>query len=554
MSTSVDNRVVQMQFDNAQFEAGISQSLQTLERLDKALDSLESSGGFSGLSQSISDIGNNLEYAFSFKGVAALTTFKNVATDLYNFFKGTFSSLVSDYMPLDMISQMISGGRNRAQNIEQAKFQLKGLKVAWEEVSEDINYAVDKTAYGLDAAAKAASQLVASGVEYGQVFGKTGNSPMAKALRGISGLAAMTNSTYEDISQLFTTIAGKGRMQAEELNRFAYRGVNMAATMAKEFNIVNGFIKGEEAEKHLAKYTEETKKSIKELTKGYAITEADIRDLASKGGISFAMFSEASNAAFGEHATAANETYAGSLSNVRAALSRIGADFYQQHLEGMTKVFNSLRLAINAFRTSLQPAIAQLNRLDQAITGGMAKMFGSKGFGKITNAFAISADRILNIINQIRNAFEYTFEVGAGKGFFEEISNRVSSFAKTLSSIQLSARTLSSIYGIFNGIISAIKIFIDVLSTAFYIFQPWLNVLNGLAGVILRIFGGIGNLITSLNNKLSESKGLKVFVELLRMFSEEIAGGVTNALIHIISYLWTFLDILISLSFNITVI
>ena len=46
MSTVIDNRIVEMEFDNAQFEKGIKTSLQSLEdlkkglELDKAVDSL----------------------------------------------------------------------------------------------------------------------------------------------------------------------------------------------------------------------------------------------------------------------------------------------------------------------------------------------------------------------------------------------------------------------------------------------------------------------------------------------------------------------------------
>ena len=36
MSTSIDQRIVEMQFDNGQFERGAKQSIETLDKLDKA--------------------------------------------------------------------------------------------------------------------------------------------------------------------------------------------------------------------------------------------------------------------------------------------------------------------------------------------------------------------------------------------------------------------------------------------------------------------------------------------------------------------------------------
>ena len=37
MSSSIDQRIVEMQFDNAQFEKGISTSLKSLDNLEKGL-------------------------------------------------------------------------------------------------------------------------------------------------------------------------------------------------------------------------------------------------------------------------------------------------------------------------------------------------------------------------------------------------------------------------------------------------------------------------------------------------------------------------------------
>ena len=536
MSTSIDNRVVQMQFDNDQFEAGISQSLQTLERLDKALDSLENSGGFGGLAKSINEIGTNLDEAFSFRGVAAITTFKNVATDLYNFIKGTFTGMMNNLIPVNFVDQVMTGGFSRAQNIEQAKFQLNGLGVAWEDLAKDINYAVDQTAYGLDAAARAASQLVASGVQYGETFGATGNSPMAKALRGISGLAAMTNSSYEDISQLFTTIAGKGKIQAYELNRFAYRGINIAATLAEEFNHVLS-----EAAYANGNYSEDTIKSIKRITQGMKVTEADIRDLASDGRISFAMFSEAANAAFGKHATEANKTYSGSLANVRAALSRIGAEFYTPHMENMVGVFNQLRLAINGFKTALMPAIGELNKFDKSITTALTRTLGSHAFNSILESVASIAQTVLHWLNRVNTAVEI---VTRDSNLMKNFATGLASIAEKLSKLSISNANLLRLIDIFRAFNGVIELVGKALSTVFYILEPWLEQLNLLGGLVLHAFSLIGKAITTFLDNLEKDEDLKTFIESMREFSDSLSKKFTNAIITIVAYLWTFFDVI----------
>src|SRR5699024_4067356 len=127
--------------------------------------------------------------------------------------------------------------------------------------------AVHGTAFGLDEAAVVPSQFGATGMRAGK--------EMTEALRGISAVAAMTGASYSDIGNIFTNVAGNGRLMGNDLLRVGARGVNAAATLGKSFNK----------------------------------TEAEIREMVTKGEISFQDFATAMSEAFGEHATKANETY-----------------------------------------------------------------------------------------------------------------------------------------------------------------------------------------------------------------------------------------------------
>ena len=103
-------------------------------------------------------------------------------------------------------STIKQGGISRATNIENARFQLQGLLKDDEAVAavmKNVSDSVDGTAYSSDAAAKVASQLAASGMRAGD--------EMFSSLRAVAGVAAMTNSSYEDIGRIFTQVAGQGR-------------------------------------------------------------------------------------------------------------------------------------------------------------------------------------------------------------------------------------------------------------------------------------------------------------------------------------------------------
>lgn len=325
MSDSVENRVVEMRFDNQDFETHAAQSIKTLDELDKALEFKNSSKGFediqngmsrldfSGLHDSISSIDNAFT---SLAGSIERNFLDRISTGLLDFGENLWNNT---------IGQITSGGKQRALNIEQAKFKIKGLGKEWEDVADDIDYAVSGTAYGLDAAASASAQFLASGVKEGK--------DMKAALRAISGVAAMTSSDYQSISRVFTAAAGKGRVQAIELNRLSLRGINAAAALAKYMNT----------------------------------TESEVREMSRKGLIDFQTFANAMDSAFGEHAKKANDTFTGSLSNIKAALSRIGEIFYEPWIKNMIPVNNAIRESLNKIITVLKAEVYPL--------GGKMKSF-----------------------------------------------------------------------------------------------------------------------------------------------------------------------------------
>ena len=57
MSKSIDERILEMQFNNRQFESGIKDSLGTLDKLNKALD-------MEGANKGLSDLDKNLKKLF----------------------------------------------------------------------------------------------------------------------------------------------------------------------------------------------------------------------------------------------------------------------------------------------------------------------------------------------------------------------------------------------------------------------------------------------------------------------------------------------------------
>ena len=349
MSKVVDDRVVEMRFDNSNFESNVKTSMNTLERLKAAMKFENATESLKGLEKTsknmkfdnlVSSVAN-IESRFSILGIAGKRAIENITDSMMGFAKKTASFLTSG---------VINGGITRAMNLENAHFQLQMLlkdEQAVAAVMKNVNEAVDGTAYSMDAAAKVASQLAASGIRAGD--------QMTSSLKAVAGVAALTNSSYEDIGRIFTQVAGQGRLMGQDLLQLSSRGMNAAAEIAKYLNK----------------------------------TESEVRDMVSKGQISFEIFSSAMNSAFGDSAKRANETFNGAMSNVKASLARIGAEFVSPIIVQngpLVQFFNTLRERINEVKASIGPLAdvftTAINRMLTKLTTFLSKLDFSKPFEK----------------------------------------------------------------------------------------------------------------------------------------------------------------------------
>ena len=396
MSKTVDQKVVEMRFDNKNFEANVKTSMSTLEKLKQSLKFKGASEGIENINKASKKVNfssmekslTSLEKRFSVTGIAINRIIENFVD------KGLASLSRFAQKTTAWFSQgIVQGGKNRATNLENANFQLQGLLKNGDKVSavmKNVSDSVDGTAYSLDAAASVASQLAASGMEAGD--------EMFSALRGVAGVAAMTNSEYSDIGRIYTQVAGQGRLMGDQLLQLSGRGMNAAATLAS----------------YLGK------------------TEAEVRDMVSKGKIDFKTFAAAMDDAFGEHAKKANETFSGSMSNVRAALGRIGADFYAPLLKQngpLVQLFNALRERINDVHTAIKP-----------LTEAFAEVV-SKVILAVTNFVKLQAvtDKVKRVFNSISAAMGFT------KGAFDKLLAPVQKASDSIKDVTNSVADLGSI-------------------------------------------------------------------------------------------------------------
>ena len=495
--SSKDERIVQMTFDNAQFEKGVAQTRRSLKELDQSLDFKNATEGFSKITSAASGVDlsaiaagvESLQNRFSLFGIMGMKVMEELAGAAINIGKKLWSVT---------FGQIKSGGINRAMNVENAHFMLQGLLKDEAKVQEIMDWAmdsVDGTAYAFDSAAKAASQFAASGV--------TAEEDMTKALKAITGVAAMTNSEYDDISRIFTTVAGNGRLMGDQLLQLSGRGMNAASTIMEFFNGVNDGSKT--ASEGVTQY-------VKSLTHGMQVGESEIREFVSKGKINFDVFSEAMNEAFGEHAKKANETLTGVLSNVKAALSKIGADFVSPLIVQngpLVEFFNALRESINRVRKEMGPFQKEfVNTVTKMAAKGTA-FFKYIKIEYIFQALAKSLDLVKQLIKPIGEAFNYVF----GEKTIFQMNVSLNKFKEFIMNLQVSERVVNNIKGIFGGFFAALNIGKQVLSALLKLFSPLLEKLFGFSGNVMDASASVGELIMQFDKWLQSSGYLNEKVE-----------------------------------------
>lgn len=414
MSRQVDEKVVSMKFDNKQFEDNVKTSMGTIDKLKSSLNFKGASKGLEDLEKaskkvSFDDIAasvQRLENRFSVFGIAGMRIveqFTDSVIDSVRRISRAATSFIRE--------GIIQGGKRRAMNLENAHFQLQGLlkdEAAVEAVMKNVNDSVDGTAYSLDSAAKVASQFAASGMRAGD--------QMFSSLRAVAGVAAMTNSEYDEIGRIFTKVAGQGRLMGDDLLSLSSRGMNAAATLAEALGT----------------------------------SESAVREMVSKGKIDFNTFASAMDNAFGEHAKKANETLTGALSNVKAALARIGALFVSPLVEqngALVQLLNNVRVKINDIKTAIAPVadyvVSVLTNLINKVSEFVKKLDVKKYFSGLGKAFTSSKwDTFIKKIN----------DAGVSTDKFQEKLKEVAS------KHGVSIDDLIKKYGTLGGVMSAGKL------------------------------------------------------------------------------------------------
>ena len=225
MSNVIDQRVVEMRFDNRQFESATKTSMSTLDKLKKALrldnvgksfDSLNASVkkvDMSGLSKGVETVSSK----FSALEIAGVTALANITNSAVNAGKRIVSALTIDPVmtgfreyetQMNAIQTILANTSHQGTNLEDVNAAL-----------DELNRYSDQTIYNFTEMTRNIGTFTAAGVDL---------DTSVNAIKGIANLAAISGSTSQQAStamyQLSQALAA-GRVSLEDWNSVVNAGM-----------------------------------------------------------------------------------------------------------------------------------------------------------------------------------------------------------------------------------------------------------------------------------------------------------------------------------------
>ena len=197
MSTTIDQRVVEMRFDNKHFESNVQTTMSTLDKLKQKLNLSGSAKGLEGISSAAKKVDmsglstgiDTVHAKFSALQVMGVTALANITNSAVNAGKRMASALTID--PIKTGFQEYETQINSIQTIL-ANTQKEGTNVEIvNKALDELNAYADKTIYNFTEMTRNIGTFTAAGVEL---------QTSVDAIQGIANLAAVSGSTSQQAS------------------------------------------------------------------------------------------------------------------------------------------------------------------------------------------------------------------------------------------------------------------------------------------------------------------------------------------------------------------
>lgn len=541
MSNTIDERVVQMRFDNQQFEQNVQTSLGTLGRLKQALNFDNTSKPLDRINEAIKNNNNNfsgfgsaidsVSSKFSALEVVAITAIANIANSITNKLKNAISGVT--------VRPLMDGFKEYEVQMDSVQTIMANTGKGVNEVNaslDTMNAYADKTIYNFQEMAANLGRFTAAGTEL---------ETSQQAIMGISNLAAVSGSNSQKASvamyQLSQAIAA-GSLKLQDWNSVVNAGMGgkvfQDALQRTAQHMLDANVQVADASGKMISYKDAiglTEGSIKDMI----ATEGSFRESLKNGWITTDVLTEtlrqfqlnvettedyektvkelvdsgytkeqakqiADMAKTAMDAATKVKTFSQLIDTTKEALGSgwtktwqiIFGDFEEakELWTGVSKVLNGFIDKTSDARNSMLQTWKDL--------GGRTELIEA-----ISNAFS----GIQNVLWPIKEAFEDVFKPLTGETLFNA-TKKLREFAE---SIHLSDDAANNLYDAFHGVFSFFDGIKNALGSLLKLTGPLFEVFKAFFEIFLDIASEIGSGLSALSEGASKTDVLSSAVDFL---------------------------------------
>lgn len=504
MSTTIDHRVVEMQFDNAQFERGVSTTMSSLDKLRQSLNMTGASKGLENVSAAakscdMTGLGGAVETVrakFSALEVMGVTALANITNSAINTGKRMISALT-----IDPIKTGFSEYETKIGAIQTIMSNTASKGTTMEDVTKvigELNTYADKTIYNFAEMTRNIGTFTAAGV---------GLEESASAIQGIANLAAASGSTSQQAStamyQLSQALAA-GQVKLMDWN-----------------SVVNAGMGGEKFQEALKATAREHGVAVDELIK----KNGSFRESLQEGWISADILNETLN----KFTVDGAKEYAKSMMDA-GKWTQEQADALIKEAQSMEDAATKVKTFTQLWDTLKESAQSGWSQTWEIIIGDFeeAKETLTKISGVVGGVIEASAnarnellqgwkdaggrahivDSLFNIINGLMSIVKPIKE--AFREIFPPITvKQLTNFTKGLrdltAKLTLGKTTSDNLKRTFKGLFAILDIVKQAFGGIFKIISPLFGKVDDLGGGILDITAKWGDWLVNLNKSIKTS-------------------------------------------------
>ena len=515
--SSIDKRIVQMQFDNQNFESGVSKTMNSLKNLNESLKMKDSSKGLDNVNQSlnklsgfgVSGLSNGVEAVtakFSALGVIGMTALSNITNSAINTGKQLIKSLTIDPIKtgfseyetkMGAIQTILTNTSHQGTTIDDVNAALAQL-----------NTYADKTIYNFAEMTKNIGTFTAAGIDL---------DTSTAAIKGIANLAAASGSSSQQAStamyQLSQALAA-GKVSLADWNSVVNAG--MGGKLFQDALIRTSEIMGTGADSMIKKYgsfresltkgqwltTEVLTETLKQISGAY--TEADLIAQGYSKSQAQQIMELAKNAS---NAATEVKTVSQLMDTMKESVQSGWATSWEHIIGDKDEATKILTGISQAFEGVIGPSTEARNKMLEFWNEAGGRDDVIKGFTNIFQSLGKG-------FKSIGEAWNEVFPSMSGEKLVE-LSGKFKDFTENF---KMSDETARKLKDTFKGVFTVFDTVKDAVVGVAKGFTPLLSAIPPIASGFLSVTSSVGNFVSKLGEAASKSQ---IF--------EKIGSGIKSA-------------------------